>query len=114
MSRPLSARWRSFTIASMNSPKALVFDVFGTVVDWRSTILREGQALGKTKGLDVDWARFADSWRAGYAPAMGRVRSGELPWTSLDRLHRMILDQLLEKFEIRDLSEAEKDNFNRV
>jgi len=98
----------------MNSPKALVFDVFGTVVDWRGTIIREGEALGKAKRLEVDWARFADSWRAGYAPAMGRVRSGELPWTPLDRLHRMILDQLLEQFEIRNLGETEKDNFNRV
>ena len=101
-------------MTGMNSPRALVFDVFGTVVDWRSTIIREGEALGKAKHLKVDWARFADSWRAGYAPAMGRVRSGELPWTPLDRLHRMILDQLLEQFKIGDLSEAEKDNFNRV
>src|SRR5882724_6585219 len=103
-----------FTITSMQSPKALVFDVFGTVVDWRSSILREGEALSKAKGLQIDWGRFADSWRAGYAPAMSRVRNGELPWTPLDKLHRMILDQLLDQFKIGNLSEVEKDTLNRV
>lgn len=98
----------------MDGIKALVFDVFGTVVDWRGTIVREGEQLGKSKGLEVDWARFADAWRGGYGPAMDRVRRGELPWTPLDRLHRMILDQLLDKFQIRNLSEAEKQRLNRV
>jgi 2-haloacid dehalogenase len=98
----------------MENVKALVFDVFGTVVDWRSTIIREGQELGKSKGIDIDWAKLADSWRAGYAPAMARVRRGELPWTPLDRLHRAILDRLLEQFQIRNLSEVEKENLNRV
>jgi 2-haloacid dehalogenase len=98
----------------MESVKALVFDVFGTVVDWRSTIIREGRELGKSKRIEVDWARFADSWRAGYAPAMDRVRLGELPWTPLDRLHRTILDTLLDAFQIGNLSEAEKDHLNRV
>ena len=60
--------------------KALTFDVFGTVVDWRSTIIREGKALGEQLGLQVDWAQFADAWRAGYEPSMQRVRSGDLPW----------------------------------
>ena len=94
--------------------KALTFDVFGTVVDWRSSIIQEGQALGRQKSLDVDWAHFADSWRAGYGPAMNRVRQGQLPWTSIDDLHRLILDDLLEKFDIVRLSEAEKDHLNRV
>ena len=95
--------------------KALTFDVFGTVVDWRTSITREGVALGRRKGLTgVDWARFADDWRAGYGPAMNRVRKGELPWTHIDALHRMILDGLLEKYKIDGLSEAEKDNFNRA
>ena len=98
----------------MENVKALVFDVFGTVVDWRSTIIREGQELGKAKGIDIDWAKLADSWRAGYAPAMARVRRGELPWTPLDRLHRAILDPLLDHFQIRNLSEVEKVNLNRV
>ncbi|MDE1950091.1 MAG: haloacid dehalogenase type II, partial [Burkholderiales bacterium] len=61
--------------------RALVFDIFGTVVDWRGSIEREGRALGRRLGLDLDWAAFADAWRAGYAPAMQEVRSGALPWT---------------------------------
>jgi 2-haloacid dehalogenase len=59
--------------------KALVFDTFGTVVDWRGSIAEEGRAWGKEKGLQVDWARFADRWRAGYGPAMEKVRKGERP-----------------------------------
>jgi 2-haloacid dehalogenase len=94
--------------------EALVFDTFGTVVDWRTSIIREGELLGRTHALDVDWATFADSWRAGYGPAMERVRSGELPWTKLDDLHRMILDQILEDLSVVALSEAEIEDLNRV
>jgi len=97
-----------------DSIKALAFDVFGTVVDWRSTVIREGRALGAAKGLDVDWAAFADAWRDGYGPAMNRVRNGELPWKTIDELHRLILDGLLERFSITGLDEAEKDHLNRV
>jgi len=64
--------------------KALTFDVFGTVVDWRSSIIREGEALSQAKGLVVDWPHFADAWRAQYQPNLERVRSGDLPWTKLD------------------------------
>ncbi len=80
--------------------KALTFDVFGTCVDFRGSIVRECRALGKAKGLRVNWGKFADAWRAGYKPAMDRVRSGELPWTRIDVLHRMILDDILQKFRI--------------
>ena len=97
-----------------SSVKALTFDVFGTVADWRSSIIREATQLGQSKGIKADWARFADAWRAGYGPAMDRVRRGELPWTNLDALHRMILDRLLTEFGITGLSEAEKDQLNRV
>ncbi len=97
-----------------DSIKALAFDVFGTVVDWRSTVIREGRALGKAKGLNVDWAAFADAWRDGYGPAMNRVRNGELQWKTIDELHRLILDGLLERFAITGLDEAEKDRLNRV
>ncbi len=100
--------------AKLGSVKALTFDVFGTVVDWRSSIIREGQELAKRKGLDVDWAKFADAWRGGYGPSMNRVSSGELPWMKIDDLHRLILDDLLEQFNIVELSEAEKDHFNRA
>ena len=100
--------------ADLQHVKALTFDVFGTVVDWRSSIIREGRALGQRKGLTVDWEAFAEAWRGGYGPSMARVRSGELPWMNIDRLHRMILDDLLEKFEIEGLSEAEIAGFNRA
>ncbi len=94
--------------------KALTFDVFGTVVDWRSSIIAEGLALGKRKGLHVDWEAFADAWRAGYAPAMARVRSGELAWRTIDELHRLILDGLLPRLGVEGLSEAEIADFNRA
>jgi 2-haloacid dehalogenase len=94
--------------------KILLFDTFGTVVDWRGSVTAEGQRLGKAKGLQVDWAAFADAWRAGYPRAMNRVRNGELPWTKLDRLHRMLLDDLLTTFKITGLSEAEHDHLNKV
>ena len=98
----------------MDDPKALVFDVFGTVVDWRSTIIREGEALGREKNIYVDWGAFADAWRSRYAPSMDRVRRGEIPWTKLDDLHRASLEELLAEFGIEGLSCAEKDHFNRV
>jgi 2-haloacid dehalogenase len=103
-------------VADLGGPevKALTFDVFGTVVDWRSSIIREGHRLTQAKGFRVDWARFADAWRAGYSPAMDRVRKGELGWTTIDRIHRLILDDLLVQFGIRDLSEPEIDDLNRI
>src|SRR5580658_2360837 len=94
------------------SVKALIFDTFGTVVDWRGSIIEEGTAWGKTRGLTIDWARFADQWRAGYAPSMEKVRKGEMPWTNLDHLHRTLLDDLLTEFHIDGLAEEEKDHWN--
>lgn len=101
-------------IAEVASVKALVFDVFGTVVDWRSSVTRDIEALAQRKGLRVDGAKFADAWRAGYGPSMNRVRNGELPWTKLDDLHRMILDKLLIDFGIVGLSEDETTALNRA
>ncbi len=94
------------------SIKALTFDVFGTVVDWRGSIIREGQLISTRKGLAIDWGEFADRWRAGYGPAMNRVRTGELPWTKIDDLHRMILDDLVVEFGLTGLSEAELQDLN--
>jgi 2-haloacid dehalogenase len=99
---------------ALSGVKALVFDTFGTVVDWRGSIIREGAAWGKAKRIDVDWGQFADRWRAGYGPSMEKVRRGEIPWTKLDDLHRSLLDDLLEEFRIEGLTEAEKDDWNRV
>jgi 2-haloacid dehalogenase len=94
--------------------RALVFDVFGTVVDWRGSILRECRALGRRKKIAADWEAFTDAWRAGYRPAMARVRSGELPWMNIDQLHRLILDDLLTRFSLTGLTEDEIDHLNRV
>jgi 2-haloacid dehalogenase len=94
--------------------KALVFDTFGTVVDWRSSVIAEGMAWGAAKGLHINWVDFADRWRLGYGPAMNKVRKGEIPWTRLDDLHRMILDDLLEEFKIEGLTEEEKVSWTHV
>ena len=94
--------------------KALTFDVFGTVVDWYSSIVAEGEKFGNTHGIDIDWAQFALKWRAGYGPAMDKVRRGELPWQNIDALHRRILNDLLVEFGIAGLSEDDKDYLNRV
>lgn len=75
--------------------RALTFDVFGTTVDWRSGVSAEARRLGALSGVHADWERLADLWRALYMPSMNRVRSGELPWTNFDRLHRLSLDQVL-------------------
>lgn len=92
------------------SIRALTFDVFGTVVDWRGSIIEEG----KDWEIDLDWAGLADAWRAGYQPAMARVRSGELGWTRIDDLHRMILDSLLPDFGLTGLGEEKLAHLNRV
>lgn len=97
-----------------DSVQALVFDVFGTVVDWRASIIREGQLLAARKGYDVDWGEFADRWRSGYGPAMNKVRTGELPWTKIDDLHRMILEELVVEFGLTGMTEDELDHFNRA
>ena len=94
--------------------EAMTFDVFGTVVDWRTSIIREAQILGMEKGFDRDWPAFADAWRRGYGPAMNRVRTGELPWLKIDQLHRLILDDLLVEYDFPAMSEAEIDDLNRV
>lgn len=91
-------------------PKILAFDVFGTVVDWHGSIVRELQRLAP----QVDGDAFALAWREGYQPAMQRVRSGELGWTRIDDLHRLILEGLLPRFGLSHLSTAEREHLNRV
>ena len=95
-------------------PKALAFDVFGTVVDWHGGIAREAAALAARHGIAGDWPAFANDWRAGYMPAMDKVRRGELPWTHIDTLHRMILDAVLPRHGLDGLSDAERDHLNRA
>jgi 2-haloacid dehalogenase len=94
--------------------EALLFDVFGTVVDWRGSIVAELTRFGADKGIAADWAAFTDDWRGLYQPSMEEVRSGRRPWTILDVLHRESLDRLLAKYAIAGLSEAEKTHLNRV
>jgi len=99
---------------AIEAVKALTFDVFGTVVDWRSSIIAEGRAIGRDKGIEVDWEAFADGWRSKYQPSMSRVRDGEVAWTNLDSLHRASLDEMLEAFGIEALDAKEKDDLNRA
>ncbi len=96
------------------SVKALAFDVFGTVVDYRGAIIAESAALNQSSGLAVDWAAFADAWRGSYRPNMERVARGDLPWMNLDALHRLALDELLAQFGVTNLSEEQKRRLNRV
>lgn len=94
--------------------KALVFDVFGTVVDWRSSVARQVAAAARRVGVETDGIALADAWRAEYAPSMDRVRSGELPWTTIDALHRAALDALLPRFGLAALDEAARVDLNRA
>jgi len=90
--------------SDLSDVRALTFDVFGTTVDWRSGVAAEARRLGALRGIAGDWERLADAWRALYMPSMNRVRSGELPWTNFDRLHRLSLDEVL-----RDIGTEEFD-----
>lgn len=94
--------------------KALVFDVFGTVVDWHGSVAREVRGLAKDKGLRINAIKFARAWRGGYRPAMDRVRSGEATFAKIDVMHRAILDDVLQQFRVTTLTEAEKFHLNRV
>jgi 2-haloacid dehalogenase len=91
-----------------------LFDVFGTVVDWRGSLIDDLSAFAAGRGLKVDWGAFADDWRALYQPAMEEVRTGRRPWIVLDVLHRESLDRLVAKYAIGGLSEADKDHINKV
>jgi 2-haloacid dehalogenase len=86
-------------------PKALFFDVFGTLVDWRTSIAREAEAVLAPLGHSPDWLVFADAWRDEYQPAMDEVRAGRIPFCRLDVLHRRNLERILPRFRIADLTE---------
>lgn len=98
------------TAPTSHLPSVLAFDVFGTVVDWYGGIAREVEVLRP----EVNGGEFAMAWRAGYQPAMRRVMSGELGWTLIDDLHRLILDGLLGQFGLSDLTEAQKRQLNKA
>lgn len=94
--------------------KALVFDVFGTVVDWHGSVAREVRGLAKAKGLRLNAVKFAKAWRAGYRPAMDRVLRGEAPFEKIDVIHRSILEDVLRQFKVTTLTEEEKAHLNLV
>ncbi|HTN12943.1 MAG TPA: haloacid dehalogenase type II [Acetobacteraceae bacterium] len=93
--------------------RAILFDTFGTVVDWRGSLIAELSAWGAGRGLAADWAGLVDAWRAAYQPSMDLVRQGKAPWTVLDDLHRATLERLVAQFGIPGLSEADLDHINR-
>jgi 2-haloacid dehalogenase len=98
--------------ALANSVKALVYDVFGTCVDWRKGVARESERILKPLGYNLDWIAFADAWRALYQPTMEEIRSGRQPFVKLDILHRRMLDQIRPKFGLQKLDEKTGDELN--
>jgi 2-haloacid dehalogenase len=100
--------------AGADGVKALVFDVFGTVVDWHGSVAREVRGLAREKGLRVNAVKFARAWRAGYRPAMDRVLRGETPFQKIDVIHRAILEDVLKQVKVTALTEEEKAHLNLV
>jgi 2-haloacid dehalogenase len=92
--------------------RALFFDVFGTLVDWRTSIAREVEAILKPLGCALDWSAFADRWRGEYQDALEEVRSGRAPYCKLDVLHRRNLEVTLKRFNIDSLNEEQKHELN--
>ena len=107
----------ALNLSAARRPRALAFDVFGTVVDWHGGIAREAAALAAeigVTGADGDWSAFANARRAGYAPAMDAVRSGAQAWAHIDTLHRAILEQILPGHALEGLNEAQRGHLNRA
>ncbi len=97
---------RTAAAAGIGGVKALVFDVFGTLVDWRTSVARESRALLEPLGHQLDWIAFADAWRAEYQPGMEEVRSGRIPFSRLDIIHRRMLERIRSKFGLESVDEA--------
>lgn len=98
----------------LDAVRALTFDVFGTTVDWRTGVAAEARRLGELHGIEADWERLADEWRALYMPSMDRVRRGELPWTNFDQLHRISLDQVLRSVGADEFDLSTRDELTRA
>jgi 2-haloacid dehalogenase len=94
--------------------QALTFDRYGTVVDWRDSVLAELTAFGAARGLAVDWTAFLTEWKAAYRPGMDRVNSGEWPWTTVEAIYRRRLEELLPRYEIESLGEADLVRLTRA
>jgi 2-haloacid dehalogenase len=96
----------------VRQPVAIVFDTFGSVVDWRGSLIADLTAYGTQRGITADWTTLVDAWRAAYHPSMDRVRKGEVPWTKLDDLHRDSLDALVARFGVQGLTEDDLRHIN--
>src|SRR5215510_2400700 len=92
-----------------DSVKALVFDVFGTVVNWRDGVAREARTILGPLGYSLDWLAFADAWRAQYQPGMDEVRTGKIPFVKLDIIHRRMLERILPKFGLEKVDAKKLD-----
>jgi 2-haloacid dehalogenase len=101
-------------MSEVTDVRALTFDVFGTCVDWRTGVAAEARRIGTQKGIDADWEKVAEEWRALYMPSMNRVRSGELPWTNFDKLHRLSLDQVLKDMNIKAFDEDAREELTNA
>src|ERR1700752_2213250 len=99
-------------IKQFETVEALVFDVFGTVVDWRGSIIRQGEAFSRRTGAKADWPLVADRWRAGYRPTMDRIARGEMPWTPFHDFNRGLLEDLVRELGIRGLRRKNLDELN--
>ena len=98
---------------AMSGVKALIFDMFGTVLDWRSSVARETEAILRPRGCALDWFAFADAWRGEYEPSMAPIREGKRPFAILEILLREGLDRVLSKFDVGHLEEAARQELNR-
>lgn len=96
----------------MQNIKALIFDVFGTLVDWRTSIARNAESILSAHAVAIDWLAFADAWRAQYQPAMDEVRNGRRPFCKLDVLHRRNLDVVLDQFDLKRIDELTRQRLN--
>ena len=99
-------------MTSAKRPRAIIFDVFGSVVDWRTSLIDDLTAFGTSRSISADWPALVDAWRAAYVPSMQRVAKGELPWMKLDDLHRSSLDTLVTEQGIKGLTEADLVHIN--
>ncbi len=99
---------------NLSDVRALTFDVFGTCVDWRTGVAAEARRIGEERGVDADWEKLADSWRALYMPYLNKVRNGDLRWTNFDRLHRMSLDQVLNDMNIEGFDSDARDELTNA
>src|SRR5438105_14464437 len=99
-------------MAAKDDVQALLFDVFGTVVDWRSSLIDDLGRFGAEKGVKADWAAFGDDWRGLYQPAMDEVRTGRRPWTIIDVLHRESLDKLHVNYGRNGRSQDDNEHIN--